>query len=276
MIDKIYIPTLGRVDTQITYDNMPDWVKDITYLVVQPFEYELMQEKYPNGNVLQLPENQYGILNTRKWIVEHGADSMYGMIDDDIVFTKRNVDRKTLKKNAEKSNEPFTDSDWNEMLEWAHTKLSTEYTVAGCRKKGFPPSHKQDNEFSKLVAVFFINGSKLYRDKLEWVLPTSEDVHFIIQVLQMGGKIVTSDKYLFSCHDYHTEGGCKLAGRTSENSIRDSQRLADMYPNYIKLKNEFINLQDDFVYQKVTIFYKKIYNPLYGKDIKHNFWKTDK
>ena len=37
-IDKIYIPTLGRVDNQITYNALPDFLKKITYLVIQDHE----------------------------------------------------------------------------------------------------------------------------------------------------------------------------------------------------------------------------------------------
>lgn len=265
MIGRIYIPTLGRVTDQITYDNMPQWVKDITYLVVQPYEYDLMKAVYPNGNVLSLPENDYGILHTRKWIVDTAGDSIFSMIDDDIVFWKRNVDRATGKKNAEKSNVPFSEKDWMDMLQWANDKLSNGYTVAGCKPKGLPPSNKEDNEFGRIMQVFFINGSNLQRDKLEWVMPSSEDVHFLIQVCEMGGKTVATDKYLFKCGDYASEGGCKLEGRTSDESVRHLQELAARYPKYIKLENEYKRLQEDFVYQKHRIYYRKAYNPLYGK-----------
>ena len=37
-IDKIYIPTLGRVNNQRTYESLPDFVKKITYLVIQDQE----------------------------------------------------------------------------------------------------------------------------------------------------------------------------------------------------------------------------------------------
>ena len=41
MIEKIYIPTLGRVDNQITYDNLPQKYKDIVTLVVTESERPL-------------------------------------------------------------------------------------------------------------------------------------------------------------------------------------------------------------------------------------------
>lgn len=268
---KVYIPTLGRVDNQITYDNMPEWVQKNTYFVIQPKEEELFKTHWPDSNILVLPENDCGICKTREWVVNYAGDSKYMMIDDDIQFWKRNVDRKTGKKNAEKSNEPFSEEDWVSMFDWANSKLDGEYTVAGSRARGMPPHGSEDMEFSRIMQVFFINGSKLYRDKLEWILGSSEDVHFIIQVLQMGGKIVTSDKFLYVCEAYHSEGGCKLSGRTSDSSLKDMNTLAEMYPKIIEMKDEFLNLPNDFVHQKHTLYLRKAYNPFYGRT-ENNFW----
>ena len=47
---KIYIPTLGRVDKQITYSNLPDFLKKKTILVIQPKEKNL----YGNKKILVL------------------------------------------------------------------------------------------------------------------------------------------------------------------------------------------------------------------------------
>ena len=110
-LNRIYIPTLGRVDKQITYENMPQFVKDITWFVVQPHEEKLFIEKYPKGQIKVLPENVKGIAKTRKWIMDDGENDCYAMFDDDITFWRRNVDRKSLKKNAEKSNTPFTEQE---------------------------------------------------------------------------------------------------------------------------------------------------------------------
>lgn len=262
---KIYIPTLGRVDNQMTYDNMPDWVQQNTFFVIQPKEESAFRKHWPDSNILVLPENDCGITNTRKFIVEYAADTKYLMIDDDIVFWKRNVDRETGKKNADKSKSPFTSEDWVSLLEWAESKLDSGYTLAGNRAITLPPKTKDDIEFSRIMQVFFIDGSKLYRDKLQWILESSEDIHFTIQVLQMGGKVVTSDKFLYACEDYHSDGGCKLSGRTSDSSLKDINTLAAMYPKIIEMQDEFVELKNEFTHQKHTLHLKKAYNPFYGK-----------
>ena len=54
-IDKIYIPTLGRVDNQITYNTLPDFLKKITYLVIQDQELSEIKKNYPDANLIRLP-----------------------------------------------------------------------------------------------------------------------------------------------------------------------------------------------------------------------------
>lgn len=112
MLDTIYIPTLGRTNKQITYDGLPDFVKDITYLVIQPHEKKLHQDK----KILVLPKSVKGIHNTRKWIYEKGKGTIWGMFDDDLVFQKRIGSKKTT----------MTKNDWKDMLNKTYSFLTTE------------------------------------------------------------------------------------------------------------------------------------------------------
>ena len=104
-----YIPTLCRSDKQITFDNLPKFLQDKTTLVVQPHE-EHLYNGYP---ILVLPEDWIGISRTRKIIMEHADDSLFGMLDDDIelilynagadcykddLIGKMNLEKKTLEK----------------------------------------------------------------------------------------------------------------------------------------------------------------------------------
>ena len=44
MIEKLFIPTLGRVNNQKTYNNLPEKWQKKTYLVVQDQEYDEYEE----------------------------------------------------------------------------------------------------------------------------------------------------------------------------------------------------------------------------------------
>ena len=87
MIDRIYIPTIGRCDKQITWQNLPQKYKNITTLVVN-FEDK---EKYDKPTLL-LPKGIKGIASIREWVVKQAKEEKICMLDDDLnfVYTKKN------------------------------------------------------------------------------------------------------------------------------------------------------------------------------------------
>src|SRR6056300_1117568 len=86
---KIVIPTLGRVNNQVTYNSMPDkWKKEVNF-VVQAHEYEAMKSIY-GDQVLALPEKIQKIAPTREWIQEQFRNDRYWVFDDDLEFKIRN------------------------------------------------------------------------------------------------------------------------------------------------------------------------------------------
>ena len=50
MIDKIYIPTIGRNDRQITWNNLPQKWKDKTVLVVDSSDKDIKRIKIYSGS----------------------------------------------------------------------------------------------------------------------------------------------------------------------------------------------------------------------------------
>ena len=63
-MDRIYIPSYGRANKQITWNNLTDSWKSRTHLVVQDREKELYSQ-YPR--VLVLPEEIQTLSPTREW-----------------------------------------------------------------------------------------------------------------------------------------------------------------------------------------------------------------
>ena len=92
MIDKIFIPTVNRIDNQITYNALPNYLKEKVTFVVQSWE----REKYSFDNeYLVLPDyinldHPRAISETRKVIYKAGSQIKYAMLDDDIIFRRRN------------------------------------------------------------------------------------------------------------------------------------------------------------------------------------------
>ena len=72
-MDKIYIPTLGRHDNQITYNALPDKWKKLVIMVVQKKEEHL----YEYDCEYLVVDNDIGIAKTRDIIHRHGGISKY-------------------------------------------------------------------------------------------------------------------------------------------------------------------------------------------------------
>jgi hypothetical protein len=222
---KIYIPTLGRVNRQITYEGMPDWVKDMTYFVIQPHERKAFEERYPNANIVLLDENVKGIAKTREWIINHGGDDCYAMMDDDLVIWKRNIDRVTRKKTSENSNDILSAEDWVEFIETVNVWFDEGVGLGGCYQKGQIPKDTDHKQHGKFTQCFFINGGLIHREELDWSLKWAEDLHLVLQCLRFGVLTRISDKYLLRADSWWSEGGCKEEGRTVE---KDIQSLRDL------------------------------------------------
>lgn len=218
-LSRIYIPTLGRVEKQTTYNGMPRWVQRMTYLVIQPHEEEAFRKKYPDANLLVLEDHIKGIAATRHWICERAGNSCYGVMDDDLTFWKRNIDRVTRKKTAPLSNEPFAEETWIEFFDTANRWFREGVGLGGCYQKGQIPKETEEKRFGKFTQCFFINGSLIDRKNLDWSLKWGEDIHFVLQCLRMGVETRISDKYLLRAPEFWSEGGCSQEGRTLDKDI---------------------------------------------------------
>jgi len=250
-IDKIYIPTLGRVNNQRTYESLPDFVAMMTYLVIQPQELTDIKKNYPNANLVVLPEEVKGIAKTREYIVGLGNDTLYGMLDDDLEFARRNVDRTTNKKTGDKAQTDMTEQDWKDWFDKVENWLNNDYGACGMRFHAFPPNEKEDIEFQKISQVYFINGNKFSPNEIKWDIQFSEDIYFILQLLELGNKTIVSDKYLYRHPDGHfSEGGCSDEGRNEENDYKTLLEVSKRYPQLFNI---------DTINGKYQVNWKKAY-----------------
>lgn len=275
ILQTIYIPTLGRVNSQITYDNMPEFIKEMTYLVIQPHEEEIFRKLYPTAKLKVLPNEIKGIATTRKWIVNDAGDLCYAMFDDDLKFIKRNINRQTRKKNKDKSSEPFTDAIWREMIEKVNEWFEDGVGVGGFNYSGPPPKDTDEFQFGNFAQVYFINGSKIYRNELDWSIPWLEDTHFVLQCLKRGVKTRISDVYLHKCEKYWAEGGCKLEGRTVDKEIECYRMLERAHPHIFTIRWQETRTpvgQPSIILPKFSIKWKRAYNPNYVSEHINSFF----
>ena len=249
MIDTIYIPTLGRSDKQITFDNMTPNAQAITTLVVQPKEAHL----YPNYPIVILPENDCGITATRKWIWEQGKNQRYMVFDDDCRLAVRRPWH-----DGEKTKRIMTDDDWKHMLETISQCMDSGIAWGGCRTGGLPPAGREYIDNTGTAEVFFFDGKQLPEaDELDWELSTAEDISLSLQLLSKGYSNRVWDRFVYLSDFVGTEGGC-ATWRTLDIINNNHAKLIDKFPEYVSYNGEKEMMGG--IFKKIKIQYKKAYN----------------
>ena len=174
MIEKIYIPTLGRVEEQKTYNELPDKYKERVVMVVQ--EHERPKYKY-DVEYLIVP-NDIGSSKTREYIFKDGCKRKINflMIDDQMVLKRRNLNYKELGLPSswiltEKDYESGHYNDGHKISNTKAKRIATRLT-------------KLDKEQVKDVNYYAINDESQYFYKRENVL------NFIKFCEESGGFII--------------------------------------------------------------------------------------
>jgi hypothetical protein len=246
MIEKIYIPTVHRVDTQITYNSLPDELKKRVVLVVQAWE----REKYKyDCQYLVLPDTEeyhyshyYCLSKTRKYIYYNAKTIKYAMFDDDIGFGRRNskyFEFSNFKSNMDKAKRKSTPEDFFDMFSQMNTWLD-EIPLCGCSFTYFPPNKRGYIDIYRSTGVFFINGAMVYPhlDKMNLTSTRiSEDLVFILHLMSFGLKNRVSEEFVIlrnSSVDDKIGSTCWDSQR-AEQSLNDYKIIKDMFPDSFEI-----------------------------------------
>ena len=224
---NIIIPTLARVDNQVTLANIPQQYHKNVTLVVQTHEYAEVVGKYPSVNVWCLPEGTKGIAWTRYHIAHHYKGQKVFIMDDDLKFVR--VDGETLKA------APVTDEEFGEMIQQIEGKLDT-YLFGGLSTHNTPPSDKEFSECTRIYTNVFYSD-KFDPDQVDWgtehtLMP--EDFHVTLQLLKQGEKNVVFNWFRANPSATQSKGGCETF-RTLENHNRGQEILAELHPEHVEV-----------------------------------------
>tara|TARA_Y100000034_G_scaffold136412_1_gene212739 strand:- start:660 stop:1424 length:765 start_codon:yes stop_codon:yes gene_type:complete len=246
MIDVIYIPTLGRTNNQITFDNLPQNVQDITWLVVQPKEHNSFGD-YPR---IVLPDDNIGITATRKYIYEwRGTNTKYGVFDDDLKFIERTP-------NGPKTKRPMDKGSWEELLGRTSEWLD-EIPFSGMKQGDLPPSGREYKDTTGVNCAFFFNDNLLpSSDTLDWSLPVCEDIHLVLQLLKMGYNNRIWEKFGY-ISKILAPGGCNI-WRTLDLINETHEKLIKLHPAHVSWNG----IRPDVLggdFKKIKIKWKQAY-----------------
>jgi hypothetical protein len=202
MIDKIYIPTIRRTTTQITYDNLPDELKKKVVMVVEPAERNLYNY---DCDYLTLPDNIVGsytqLAETRKFIHKHAGTHKYIVADDDLIIRRKNSKYWSDINNMECSNRVATPDEILEMIDTFDEWLDEDNmgVVGPCNSDMHPGTtiYQDTMGVFSFVAYDGRKISKVIDDMDITCVRIAEDVLFIYECLSRGINTRVSIEYQY-------------------------------------------------------------------------------
>lgn len=251
---QIFVPTLKRVNKQPTYDEwIPvKWMPN-TQLVCP--EEEVIAHRAKGRSALACPV--MGIANTRQWILDNSNDNKVLFIDDDHTFARRIVPTEPKLRQA-------THDDMNELFAIIDAKLD-EYPFVGVSAR------QGNNNSCPHTEVYNTRNCNMYgtrKDILEQLgvkfnsneVTGKEDFYVQLQLLTKGIKTLTLTEFVWNQGGSNAPGGCSVF-RTLEKEKEDAERLAALYPQFVKTvvkdtKTGWAGLKNR---TDVTIYWKKAF-----------------
>lgn len=242
MIEKIYIPTVCRPKKQITFNNLPKELQERVVFVVQ--EWERDQYNYDAEYMVLPPEIKLGshntLSNTRKLIYESGKNQRYAMLDDDLLFKRRNSKYWNGVSNMEKSQKFCDEQDILEMFETFDSWLDNGITFCGCSQQNNPPfSHKYEDNRS-MSSCYWFNGqdwSEHIDDMYLTDVRVAEDLLLILGLLSRGYRNRVSNEFLFSNQSIASKKEeSVLWDNTKFDEVHEDHKFVEkVFPKYFKI-----------------------------------------
>lgn len=232
---RIFIPTLGRVASQKTWDNLTYDLQLQAQLVVYPEEADAHRSL--GRTVLVSKQKQRGIAHKRNFIVNYcvntGIDK-FCMLDDDLEFYVRGV------KRDPESSTPFS--------LYAPSPVSLENmfnTISNVLNKDPACTVSPREGCNRLTDKFHYNMRSMR--VLAYHTPTLVKVGFDFAKTEMmedfamslklhtnGYRMCTITKWAQGQSGSNTEGGCSIT-RTQERQEKCCNDLKTLFPEYVTI-----------------------------------------
>ena len=246
---KIVIPTLGRIDKQLTYNSLPDRYKEQVTFVVQAHEYEEMKSIF-GDKVVSLPNNIKTIAPTREWIHQKFGNKRYLVCDDDchawhykepVIMEGKEV--WGFKNGVSRE---FNDNDFDKLFEEANSLMDSGIVHIGMLNSSMKPTSEpnryplRSNE--RIGGIVFYDGPNIPND-IQWTRPFDceipEDIDINLQLLSKGYENRVFSKYCFCISETSASGGCEVY-RNVQNHNEGQRKLANLWPGIINIKEKVV------------------------------------
>ncbi len=252
---RIYIPTAGRADKQMTLKFIQETSQDLldrTVLVVPVNEIGTYADLHGmEVDIIGCPEK--GIANTRQWIVENSQSNLLFQLDDDMVFFKREeLGTKLARCTTEEFEHLF-----NELCDWLK-----EYPLVGVSarqgnnhvEEDFRTATRQMNFHGINRQYFLDNNIKMNS------LQVMEDFHTVLSLLTSGVANKVMYDYCWNQRGSGADGGCSTY-RDNDLQSDCATDLAMEFPDFVttvikKSKSSWQGMQER---TDVRVQWKKAY-----------------
>ena len=247
MIETIYIPTYKRANDQITLNGLPKNIcEKMVTLVVQKKEYSQYQQYEDRVDRIMLVGDDIGIAKTRELICKDAKNNKFYMIDDDIIFYRRN--RKYYKEfnnksNMEKSKRVATKEDIENMLKLVDGWLDDSDLISVGHRIHFYPPYRNNSYVENTLAhgVVAIDGNKLQKfiNDVDWTLcEYGEDVNLNFEYMTRGYRNRITDEFCAEM-GFYQKGGVN-EDRNAKTFKESHDKLMEKWPRYVTLKKESV------------------------------------
>lgn len=236
---KIYIPTRGRVNNQLTLENLPPELYVQAILVCPSNEVGRMKQVHPHANVLAQPDDIKFITDKRKWLVETCPEDKMVMLDDDLRFAVRREDDPGLFRKA-------TNEDILQAFRELEETLSEDYPHAGFAARGMSIGDSaRQGGWQTAKRMMYTLGFYLpiARYWAEWGrIRIREDFDITLQLLSMGFPNKVNFSFVSDQKAFTPGGGDRPEERTVDISNEAAKQLQELHPEYVTLSEKtFVN-----------------------------------
>ncbi len=230
---RIYIPTRGRAEQQVTLGGLPDELYPTVVLVVDEAEYD-QHKSYTKQKiqVLSVPAEYSGISRTRQFILDQHDVSKYGrklvMVDDDTRFYKRRADFPEKLIPAAPRDVVTMFAQLESLLDkYAHGSLTY--------RNGANRVTSSIVEVTRPLTVLAYDVEIMRRHNVRFDrVPVMEDFDACLQLLRAGYKNFVLGKYISSPGRSNSSGGCSTY-RTQEMQAEGAKRLASLHSPFVRV-----------------------------------------
>ncbi len=230
---KIFIPTKGRRNNQLTMRNLPPALRERTTIVCPEKEAFWLRQDFSSATMLAQPDPNMGIALKREWILKNCEAEKIVMLDDDLRFATRRTDEpgKFLKASDHEITTAFLQLESVISEEIPHAGFAARGSGIGdAAKKGGWQMGK------RMMYVLGYHVPTVLANAEFGRLSTHEDMDVCLQLLTKGYPNMVNYSFVVD-QKFGNPGGC-TEERTMEINNADSLKLAEFFPEYVRVSQK--------------------------------------